>query len=185
MSKIDTNNWKEFLIKDIFETIHSGNGLQVPTGATVPKKLLNDGKVPRVTVSNFNNGITGYYSDIDDPNYRVYENFISVSFLGTVFYHKHRASLDMKVHCLKPVDILLNENIAIFLVSVIRKTISNFMYSDQLSSSILPNLSIKLPVNSDYEPDWQYMDTYIAEIVCEVEETINALNAVVSQDIKI
>ena len=37
--------------------------------------------------------------------------FISVSFLGTVFYHPYKASLDMKVHSLKLKSKELNEYI--------------------------------------------------------------------------
>lgn len=36
MGKIDTSEWKEFRIKDLFETQKKGNKLQVPTGASVP-----------------------------------------------------------------------------------------------------------------------------------------------------
>lgn len=118
--ELSVKEWKEFEVKELFETNKSGKKLQVPTGAYVKKKDLDDGDVPRITVSGINNGVTGYYSS-KDSNYKVYNNFISVSFLNTVFYQEGDASLDMKVHCLKPKDIELNKYIALFLVSVIRK----------------------------------------------------------------
>ena len=40
MGKIDTSEWKEFRIKDLFETQKKGNKLQVPTGASVPVQDL-------------------------------------------------------------------------------------------------------------------------------------------------
>lgn len=87
MSKIDITKWKDFRISDLFETEKVGNKLQVPTGANIEKKYLSEnGSIPRITVTGFNNGVSGYFDCIiDTPNYRVYENFISVSFLGTVF----------------------------------------------------------------------------------------------------
>ncbi len=150
---IDTSTWTKFKVSDIFVTEKHGSSLQVPTGAMMSKKDLADGDIPRVTVSNFNNGITGYYADSDDKNYRTYQNFISVSFLGTVFYQPVKVSLDMKVHCLKPLDYELNVYSAGYIVSIIRKAISNFAYSDQLSSTVLAELEFALPATSDGHPD--------------------------------
>lgn len=177
MSKLNIDNWKTFSISEIFQTEQSGKNIQVPTGAMVSKRFLKDGSTPRVTVSNFNNGITGFYSDIDDKNYRIYENFISVSFLGTVFYQKNKASLDMKVHCLKPISHELNLYIATFIVNVVRKAISNFAYQDQLSSTVLPLLTIKLPAR-DGKPDWEYMESYMKNIMQESEQNISKLKSI-------
>ena len=172
---IDVGAWKEFTVSELFITEQHGSSLQVPTGAMMPKKDLINGDIPRVTVSNFNNGITGYYADSDDKNYRTYENFISVSFLGTVFYQPKKASLDMKVHCLKPVEHELNEYSASFIATIIRKTIMNYKYVDQLSSTVLANLSLKLPATSDGQPDWQYMEDFMKQITEESEKSLEDL----------
>lgn len=172
---IDTSVWKEFTVPEVFITEQHGKSLKVPTGAMMSKKDLIDGDIPRVTVSNFNNGITGYYADSDDKNYRTYENFISVSFLGTVFYQSEKVSLDMKVHCLKPIDYELNEYSAGYIVSVVRKTIMNFEYADQLSSTVLADLSLKLPATVDGQPDWEYMETYMKQIMEESEKSLENL----------
>lgn len=125
------------------------------------------GSTPRITVSGVSNGITGYYKDVDDANYRVYKNFISVSFLGTVFYQASRASLDMKVHCLKPLNIELNERIASFLVTMIKVALGSIEYSDQISSTVLPSLELMLPVDASGEPNWAYMDEYMSAVMGE------------------
>ncbi|HGY9718653.1 TPA: restriction endonuclease subunit S, partial [Streptococcus pneumoniae] len=91
----------------------------------MPKRYLLDGKTPRISATNIDNGILGYYEDIDDKNYRVFENFISVSFLGAVFYHKYKASLDMKIHCLKLKNKELNKEVAFYLTSIIRQALKN------------------------------------------------------------
>lgn len=178
-NKIDINSWKNFRISELFHTEKKGKNIQVPTGAMLSKKYLKDGETPRVTVSNYNNGITGYYRDLNNKNYRVYENFISVSFLGTVFYHQKRASLDMKVHCLKPIKYELNIYSATFLVNVIRQAISNFAYQDQLSSTLLPMLIIKLPVTSKGEPDWKYMEKYMKSVLKKADKKVDLLNSIV------
>ena len=172
MKRVDIGEWKEFRVGELFETSKTASGLQVPTGGMISKTQLQPGATPRITVSGINNGVMGYFADTDNKNYRVYENFISVSFLGTVFYQKGRASIDMKVHCLKPLGIILNENIAGFLIPVIRQAISKFMYADQLSSSVLPELTIKLPATPEGTPDWAYMDEYMSKVMQESQENL-------------
>ena len=161
--ELSVSEWKEFEIKELFETNQFGKEFQVPTGAYVKKKNLDDGDIPRITVSGINIGVTDYYSS-NDSNYKVYNNFISVSFLNTVFYQEGDASLDMKVHCLKPKEIELNKYIALFLVSIIRKTIYFSSYADQISTTILPKIKIKLPVDCNKKPDYKYMQNYIKSL---------------------
>lgn len=186
MENLNSNLWKPFLIKDLFETKKNGKKIQVPTGASVDRdKLIVDGKIPRITVTNANNGIYGYYDcDEKENNYRVYENFISVSFLGTVFYQPKKASLDMKVHCLKPLDFTLNENIAHFFVTVIRKAIEERDYIDQLSSTVLPELEINLPVDINGELDIKYMENSVKRIRRKYITSYKNLKTVVETDSK-
>ena len=163
-SLIDTTNWRRFPVSDIFD---------VGTGGLCAKSELNDGTTPRITVSGINNGITGNYADIDSNNYRVEENLITFSFLGTCFYHPYRASLDMKVHSLKPRGISLNAYIGLFLVVVLTKTIMA-SYTDQMSSSDLKKQDILLPVNTNKGgPDWEKME----EITRPMYEKIEGLFA--------
>lgn len=177
MKKIDTTIWKEFQINDIFETINESRK-QVPTGASVPKnELIEGGSTPRISVTGVNNGILGYfdYNGKTPENYRVYNNFISVSFLGTVFYQQGDASLDMKVHCLKPKHIVLNKYIGQFLVAAIKASLRESTYADQLSSKVLPEMGIKLPIK-DKEPDWAYMEDYMKALEKRVTCSVTALN---------
>lgn len=152
--------WKIFKIGDIFETIEN----QVPTGAYINKSDLKSGLIPRITVRDTNNGIDSY-CESSNPNFRVYENFISVSFLGSVFYHPYKASLDMKVHALILKEHTLNKNLAEYFKVIIRANTYNFSYGNQLSSKDLAKLRIILPINDDETPNYQYMENSIAEIL--------------------
>lgn len=178
MSKIDTSGWRIFRVEELFETEKIGRKIQVPTGSWIASKNLMPGSTPRITVSGVSNGITGYYKDVDDANYRVYKNFISVSFLGTVFYQASRASLDMKVHCLKPLNIELNERVASFLVTMIKVALGSIEYSDQISSTVLPSLELMLPVDASGEPDWAYMDEYMSAVMGESEASLENMGKV-------
>lgn len=149
---------KEFEFKDIFDTIQFRNGLQVPTGGMISSKELKSGNTPRISVTSMNNGIIGYYNDVDSKNYRVYNNCISVSFLGTVFYHPYRASFDMKVHCLKTKNHNLKTGEALYLVSCIKKLVCHNTYGNQTSSTDLPYMKISLPVKTKYIPDFESLE---------------------------
>ena len=165
MNKIDTSKWKEFSIGELFKTELKNNKLQVPTGASIKKKNLIDGNVPRITVTGINNGIYGNFDcNIKTNDYRIYENFISVSFLGTIFYHPYKASLDMKVHCLKPKNITLNKYTGLFFVTAIKASLRDSSYADQLSSTVLPEMNIKLPISSTGEPDYIFMENFMRDI---------------------
>ena len=165
--KIPTFNekiWRPFFIKDLFVTIR--NGSQVPTGTHVSKENLREGKIPRITVTSNNNGVYGFYSSTD-KNYKTYENFISISFLGDCFYHPYEASLDMKVHCLKLLNREFNEPLALFLVRMLKQMTAAFNYGNQLSSTDIVNKKIQLPVNDDGAPNFEYMEAYVKNLEAE------------------
>lgn len=155
--------WKIFKISDIFETLNGTNGIQMPTGAYINRKDLKKGKIPRITVKDTNNGVDSF-SYSEHNNFRTYKNFISVSFLGSVFYHPYKASLDMKVHALILKNRKLNLYIAEFLKIMIKNNLKNSSYGNQLSSTDLPNVKIYLPVNENEAPDYDFMENYIKEI---------------------
>lgn len=167
--------YKDFYIKDVFETFKKNNGLQVPTGASVPKSHLASGNIPRISVTKQNNGIAGYYESTH-PNHRVYHNFISVSFLGTIFYQKDFASLDMKVHCLKPKMFRLNTAIALYLITVLRKALASLSYSEQISSTELPDLILSLPVKEG-EIDLAFMESEVKRIQVSVDKNLEHLSS--------
>lgn len=160
--KLTDREWADFYIKDIFQTYKGQKGLQTHTGAYVSKHLLSSGIMPRITVKDTLNGIDSFcYST--DKNFRFFKNFISVSFLGSVFYHSYEASLDMKVHALIPLEIELNSYTAKFLISAIKNSITLLSYGNQLSSTDLPKMKILLPINSDGLPDWRFMEDFIKQ----------------------
>lgn len=178
MNKKSTVQWEWFKICELFFTEKVGKNIQVPTGASVKRTELSAGDVPRITVTGINNGIWGYFDKkCKNKNYRIYENFISVSFLGTVFYQSGKASLDMKVHCLKLLDRELNEYLAQFLVTCIKKSLKESKYSDQISSTVLPSIEIKLPVNKSGEPDFLYMEEYIKNLKIRVNGALAKLQS--------
>lgn len=187
--------WKPFKLKDIFKTTTPKNNnsrIIFPSGKNVPisKNILKKGNTPRITVTKNNNGSIGNYSfpklnkNISKTainkikkyknSYVIKNNFISVSFLGTVFYHPKVASVDVRVYYLQPKMHTLNEYTGEFLVCVIRESVdkvNNFGFHNQLSDDILPNIKIKLPVSNN-KINWKYIYNYMKVRFYKVDDKI-------------
>lgn len=140
--------YKLFTIEDVFYLF---------TGALIPKQEIKSGDIPRITATSNNNGIALFTNEINNKNYRVFDNFISISFLGDVFYQKNKVSLDMKIHGIKPKTKELNKYIAQFLIPLLRNFSLKYNYGNQLSMRLLKRQKINLPITFDEKPDWEYM----------------------------
>lgn len=145
-------NWKVFRIDSIFDMF---------TGASISQDKFNVGSIPRITATDTNNGIGLFKERLEDRNYRSFQNFISISFLGSVFYHNYEASLDMKIHGLKIKNRELNSNLAQFIIVCLKNSLPKVSYGNQLSSKDLLTKSILLPVDKNGTPDWTFMEEYV------------------------
>lgn len=166
MNKLSLNSveWKSFRVCDVFQTFVNKNKLQTPTGSYINKTLLEKSNIPRITVKGVNNGVDSFSSSKSEKIV-FFSNFISVSFLGSVFYHPYKASIDMKVHVLIPLNKELNKYIANFLIPIIKNNIIFSSYGNQLSSTDLAQLIIMLPIDEKCEPNWEFMENYIKQIM--------------------
>ncbi len=144
--------WGEFEIGKVFN---------VYTGANVQKKYLKIGTRPRISATDQNNGIVKFTEISNHKNYRELNNFISVSFLGSVFYHSYTANLDMKIHAIQIKNKKLNRYLAEFIVYLIKRSANNISYGNQLSSRDLPKKKIFLPITSQGDPDYKFMEDYM------------------------
>ncbi len=149
---LQDREWKSFRVEEVFS---------VSTGANLSKQHLKGGNIPRITATDNNNGVFDFYQKSVHNNYREVSNFISVSFLGSVFYHPYTASLDMKIHAVKIPNTQLNRYIAEFLVFCFKRMAAIYSYGDQLSSKDLPKKKILLPINSQGKPDYEFMENYM------------------------
>lgn len=156
-------SWQEFEITDLFEVF---------TGAAIPKKYIKGGHVPRITATDELNGVAMFTDYIEHRNLRLSRNVISISFLGSVFYHENLVSLDMKIHAIRPKHIHLSRYVALFLVSTLRKMTSKYNYGNQLSTKTLKRQKVLLPITPKAEPDWNFMQEFMMEVEREVKPEI-------------
>lgn len=139
------------------------------------------GTVPFIGATEYNNGITDYYSieDIDGSNKAENSihheldkkffkgNCVTVSNNGSVgyaFYQEHdfTCSHDINVLLLRNKD--WNRYIAMFICTLIELERFRWAFGRKWRPSRMPDSEIKLPVDKNGNPDFDYMENYIKSL---------------------
>lgn len=155
---MNTDNWKWFAYEEIFD-IHTFNGTNI----------LNSekGDTPFVSASSVNNGITTYINSKNTES----QGKITVARNGSVC----SAFYQSKDFCASPDDVRifelkgkkLNKYIAIFLCTLIEKEKYRYAYGRKFGTKRMKQQTIKLPINGNKEPDWEWIENYM-------KKTLNA-----------
>lgn len=151
---IDIDKWKDFKITDLFEV--SGT-------ETTPKAEIvdNNGPYPYVTTKATNNAIDGYSSvKTEKGNVLVIDSAV----LGYMTYQEDDFSASDHVEKLVP-KFKLNKYIGIFICTVWNKAYANSKYNYQRKASQkeISKDTIRLPVNQNGEPDFEYIEAFIID----------------------
>ena len=129
-------------------------------GGTATEAKNNFGENFYIGASNENNGITQYtsLSTTEKANTITVANNGSV---GETFYQKqaYLASSDVTVLDLK--NKTLNPAIALFLCTVCREAGKEFNYGRKWGITRMKETILKLPVDDEGMPDWNFMENYI------------------------
>ena len=154
MKTLQQCDWRAYRMNEIFI---------IQTGANVSKSYLNEGRIPRITATDVNNGVDLFSNNSENKNFRTYENCVSISFLGSCFYQPYKASYDMKIHNITLRDRPFNKYIALFVANQCKRTCSQVTYGNQMSSTDLQNQFIYLPSTPNGEPDYAFMEEYMRQ----------------------
>lgn len=150
---LENRTFENFLFEEIF-TMTRGRG-GTATGAK-----NNPGKNLYIGASNENNGITQYTSldTTEKANTITVANNGSV---GATFYQKqaYLASSDVTILDLKNKE--LTPAIALFLCAVCREAGKEFNYGRKWGITRMRETILKLPVDANGNPDWNFMEDYI------------------------
>lgn len=157
MAKIDTSGWKEFRIGDLFDAQLSKDDIQ-------PKSIV-DGDVPLISSGKENNGVLAHIFDADAAIWDA--GTLTVDMFGKAFYQPK------PYHCVSHgrVNIFtpkhdISEKVGLFLASIIEKvTCNKYGFTEMCTGTKLLKEVIKLPATSSGEPDWDYMEQYMSEVM--------------------
>ncbi len=150
----DTSKWKTFVYDDLFE-IERGKGPR-------KKDLNGKGNIPFVTSTDQNNG----WTDFTEVTAIHKGNTIGVNRNGSVayaFYQPVPFCSTEDVHIFKP-KFEMNKYVGLFLATLIRKEKYRYNYGRKWGIGRMKISTIKLPVNSKGQPDWDFMEKYIKSL---------------------
>lgn len=170
---IDLNKWRWYSYEEIFD-IKKGFYNKKPENHT-------GNEIPFIGAIDNNNGVSEYYGiqDVeeasktgDENNVSLDEkifdgNCITVSNNGSVGYAFYQDKPFTCTHDVNPLYLnpkwgkKLNPYIAMFLCTLIEKERYRWTYGRKWRPKRMPSSLIKLPVDANDNPDWQFMEDYI------------------------
>lgn len=151
--------WEWFKYPEVFEIIkgHYNN-----------RPELDENGIPFVSATENNNGITDYVvkegTKIFPARSMTVSNDGSV---GNAFYQAKEFTCSHSINVLRinaKFGKELNQYIAFFLVPLIQKERYRFGYGFKWRIERMRESKIKLPVDSDGNPDWQFMEDFIKSL---------------------
>lgn len=166
MKKIDTTQWGEFRLGDLFEQFR---------GKEKAPNQNKEGDIPLINETSVSNGYT--------RNVKPTKVFgapaitISINYAETVFYQEHDFCASVNISILKNDNILQNRYVAQYVVALLRKINKKYDYTEKISKDKINDTTLTLPIDAKGNPDWAYMEEYMKALERRVICSVAALNA--------
>lgn len=155
---ITDKDWKEFFVSEIFS--------KPIRGKRITSEKYIDGDMAVVSSAGGNNGIIAFAGNTEKV--RIYEDCLSVAnggvSAGFAFYHPYKFIATDHVTHFKGDN--LNKYHYIFLSTIIRNQMhTKYDFSREMTDPRLQREKVIVPVNSDGEPDYLYMEQYVKNMM--------------------
>ena len=162
MSQIDISQWKEFEVGKLFDFYR---------GKEAAPKRVPDGNIPMINETQENNGVAKQAdSEHIFPGNSI---TVSVNYASTVFYQPKDFCASVNIIILH--NDHLNDASGKFIAAMLSKYNQRFSYTNKISQQKLKEIKLPLPADSAGDPDWQYMDTYIAKLTALAHKNVSSL----------
>jgi len=153
---LDNVNWQDFYLTDFFR-LEKGNQNNMA--------ILQDGNLPLVSAKKTDNG----YKQFIAPNgKRLYDgNILTLNNdgdggAGIAYYQPFQMALDSHCTALIPKKEMSRFQM-LFIALCITKQRDRFGHGYSLNNSRLRSFKFMLPVNTDNQPDWDFMEAYMRQ----------------------
>ena len=157
-----TDDWKEYSLRALF-TISSTKTLSLDR-----LHAGGPGPYPYVTTQATNNGVAGMYSEYTEEGGVI---TVDSAVLGTCFYQEKRFSASDHVEKLVP-KVPMSREVALFIVTLLNREMYKYSFGRKRSKKILNTESIWLPAKADGNPDWEWMEQFIARLMEEERDRV-------------
>ena len=176
---VDTSQWGEFVVGELFECN--------TTKTFYPNKSeLPPGNTPYITRSTYDNGISGYYDDIDNE-FTIEGNCLTIGAEGGIAFWQPKPFIaGVKVYTIRHPQ--LNELTALFVASLLNANSANYSYTNARVLAKIKAESIKLPLKSSADPsnftqediDWNYMENFMKIIEEKAHDRLKSLQKTIA-----
>lgn len=170
MYKIETNTWNEYKIEELFD-IHPTNHYNM----TNSNLFMKEGSIPVIVNSSYNNGVGGYVSLLPTEKGGII-TFSDTTDANSIFYQPNDFIGYSHVQGMYPKFKNVTNNIMRFIATIfkIKALTMGYDYANKFRRDIAEKLKIKLPSKKG-EPDWEYMESYMKNIMQDSEKKIENL----------
>lgn len=155
--KLGTVKWGKFKYKEVFNRIEQGRRLK--------KDDQIDGTIPFVMSGTTNAGVVNY---ISNPVASFPKNAITIDIFGNTFYRNYAfgAGDDTGVYW-NDATAYSSNAMLFFAVAMQKSMMGRFSYGKKLRSSQSEDFTMHLPVTDDGAIDFDFMESFIAELEAE------------------
>lgn len=158
--ELENVEWKEFKISEVFDFVMRGKRLI--------ERDRKQGKIPYYSASKENNGLTDM---ISNPLFIEEDKLIISTFCSCYFIEgKFTASDEITIFG----NNNLNKYNGLFIANIVKSNASKYAFGHKAFLERLIKQIIKLPVDSQNNPHWEFMESYMKQIEQKHLKTIIA-----------
>lgn len=169
--KINMANWKEFLVKELFDVVY---GVNLELINCVETDMNDPDAVAFVSRTESNNGVSAYVKPVQGVEPQP-KDTITVAGGGSVlstFLQTRPFYSGRDLYLLFPkTDI--SKQAKLFVTTIIKANKYRYNYGRQANTT-LPLLKLRLPATADGTPDWEWMESYIDSLNSKPLTTANS-----------
>ena len=149
ITPLHEKDWAEFDIRTVFPAIRRGKRLKTADHI--------EGNIPYVSSSAANNAVDAFIGN--EGHIRKYKNCITLAnsgSVGTAFYHCYEFIASDHVTALQ--SNRLNKYSYLFVATMVSRLQEKYSFNREINDLRINKEKVLLPVDSDSQPDWQYME---------------------------
>lgn len=142
--------WAWFYLKDLFK---------VSRGTRLTKPDRIKGEIPLITAGKENQGVADF---ISNEEMDLYNNAITIDMFGFSCFREYRFYCDDNILVLE--NFYLSKFSSIFISTIMNNDSYKCAYGRQYRQKTLAHHKIKLPITTNGDPDFQFMEDYIKSL---------------------
>lgn len=180
---LDVSGWKAFRIGDMFEKLNLGfkANRKFDKALDVDTKPSDEFDLPLVNAKDGNNGIMYWGRSADWDSAEMTLDIVQNGAVatGNVYAQPQKTGVLFDAYLVKPkFDVSIE--ILQFLAAVTQKSVKqHFSYFNKCTWNKVSTFSIYLPVTSDGQPDWAWMEQYMQQQLDKVKPLSEHLSKLV------